>query len=217
MKQLIGLCLKNNIHFVYAISPGLDITYHSQPDNNALFNKCAQIVSLGVTHFAILFDDIELKQLKEQDAKYFASYAQAQAHVSNNLLRGLKQKIGESFGRLFFCPTQYCARMASPNVKESSYLIDLGDNLDKQVDIFWTVIKKKKKNFNPLPCTKTKIELKGPEIISTHISADSLIELSKALKRKPTIWDNFFANDYDMRRVYMGPYDQESRPFGRKH
>lgn len=39
-------------------------------------------------------------------------------------------------------------------------------------------------------------------------------ELTSVLKRKPTIWDNLHANDYDMRRLYLGSYDTESRPLG---
>ena len=31
--------------------------------------------------------------------------------------------------------------------------------------------------------------------------------LTKVLRRKPVIWDNIHANDYDHRRVFLGPYD----------
>src|SRR6185503_13078769 len=31
-------------------------------------------------------------------------------------------------------------------------------------------------------------------------------ELQKLLRRKPLIWDNLHANDYDGRRFYCGPY-----------
>ena len=29
---------------------------------------------------------------------------------------------------------------------------------------------------------------------------------SQVIKRKPIIWDNLHANDYDLQRVYLGPY-----------
>ena len=32
------------------------------------------------------------------------------------------------------------------------------------------------------------------------------MELAKVLRRKPVIWDNIHANDYDHRRVFLGPY-----------
>ena len=31
-------------------------------------------------------------------------------------------------------------------------------------------------------------------------------ELSKVIKRKPVLWDNLHANDYDIQRVFLGPY-----------
>lgn len=38
------------------------------------------------------------------------------------------------------------------------------------------------------------------------ISPHSIQTLSSVLKRKPVIWDNIHANDYDQRRVFLGPY-----------
>lgn len=35
-------------------------------------------------------------------------------------------------------------------------------------------------------------------------------ELADVLKRKPVIWDNLTANDFDQRRVFLGPYDGRS-------
>ena len=47
----------------------------------------------------------------------------------------------------------------------------------------------------------------GPKVISRDISTSSLEFVSKVLKRKPVIWDNIHANDYDQRRVFLGPFD----------
>ena len=38
----------------------------------------------------------------------------------------------------------------------------------------------------------------------------SIEELSEVLKRPPVIWDNLHANDYDQRRLFLGPYDGRS-------
>lgn len=35
----------------------------------------------------------------------------------------------------------------------------------------------------------------------------SIESVSKVLRRKPVIWDNSHANDYDQRRIFLGPYD----------
>ena len=59
----------------------------------------------------------------------------------------------------------------------------LGSQLDPDIGVFWT----------------------GPDIVSECISAESLREIGRVLRRKPVIWENFHANDYDIRRVHAGP------------
>ena len=39
------------------------------------------------------------------------------------------------------------------------------------------------------------------------MSVDGIKEVQKLIKRKPVIWDNIHANDYDQTRLYLGPYD----------
>ena len=50
----------------------------------------------------------------------------------------------------------------------------------------------------------------GPKVISKLITVESIEELSKTIKRPPVIWDNLHANDYDQRRLFLGPYDGRS-------
>ncbi len=50
----------------------------------------------------------------------------------------------------------------------------------------------------------------GPKVISKVISVESIEELSAVIKRPPVIWDNIHANDYDQRRLFLGPYDGRS-------
>ena len=35
---------------------------------------------------------------------------------------------------------------------------------------------------------------------------ESIEEITSVLKRRPLIWDNMHANDYDQKRLYLGPY-----------
>lgn len=46
----------------------------------------------------------------------------------------------------------------------------------------------------------------GPKVVSQELSAMLLEEVEGVLGRRPVIWDNLFANDYDCRRVFLGPY-----------
>ncbi len=52
--------------------------------------------------------------------------------------------------------------------------------------------------------------LVGPKVISKDITISSIDEVSTVLCRPPVIWDNLHANDYDQRRLFLGPYDGRS-------
>ncbi len=71
-----------------------------------------------------------------------------------------------------------------PDVRNSEYLNTVGSKLAPGIDIMWT----------------------GPKVISRFISPASIDELSETLRRKPVIWDNLHANDYDQKRLFLGPY-----------
>ena len=58
---------------------------------------------------------------------------------------------------------------------QSPYLNTLGAGLDPEIGIFWT----------------------GSKVVSEVITKDEILCLSRVLRRKPLIWDNLHANDYD--------------------
>jgi protein O-GlcNAcase / histone acetyltransferase len=165
LQLLIKNASDSDVDFIYAISPGLDINYETEA--NLLLNKIDQVIALGCKKFAILFDDIPGKPNADDQAKITN---QVLSHIPDN--------------RLLFCPTVYCDMMAEYKVEGNEYLIELGDTLDKGIDIMWT----------------------GPEVVSLEIPVESIVNLQKVIKRKPVIWDNIHANDYDLHRVFVGPY-----------
>jgi protein O-GlcNAcase/histone acetyltransferase len=182
--ELAGLIRDARSHgldFLYGLAPGLDIAYRAGPDVTALRDKVMQLVELGCHQFAILFDDIP-SALSAADLEHFGSAAGAQCAVTNALFRFVRERVPDT--RFLFCPTVYCGRMAQPTVSESAYLRELGERLTPEIQVLWT----------------------GPEIISETISVESIREVSPILRRRPVIWDNLYANDYDMRRLYLGPY-----------
>jgi protein O-GlcNAcase/histone acetyltransferase len=179
LARLVAAAKARGITMMAALAPCLDIRYADPAELAALLRRLDQFVSLGLTHFALLFDDIP-STLSPQDAAQFPSFAAAQCHIANAAWAYLCAKNG---ARLFFCPTEYCGRMAGGNVETSSYLRTLGAELSDNIDICWT----------------------GPEIISPEITTASLKTLAGVLRRKPVIWENFHANDYDIRRVHTGP------------
>ncbi len=60
MNELIKCATENNVHFVYALSPGLDMDLGAGYDTDfaKLVEKCESMYGLGVRDFAILLDDI---------------------------------------------------------------------------------------------------------------------------------------------------------------
>lgn len=47
-------------------------------------------------------------------------------------------------------------------------------------------------------------------MVSKDITVESIEEVSKILRRAPVIWDNIHANDYDQKRLFLGPYKGRS-------
>ena len=50
----------------------------------------------------------------------------------------------------------------------------------------------------------------GPKVISRLLTVESIEEITDVLRRPPVIWDNLHANDYDQKRVFLGPYSGRS-------
>uniref|UniRef100_A0A914C7W7 protein O-GlcNAcase n=1 Tax=Acrobeloides nanus TaxID=290746 RepID=A0A914C7W7_9BILA len=178
---LLGSLIKaaniNGIKFVYALSPGIDILYSEPKEIEAIQEKLIQVRSLGCSAFALLFDDIETN-MNERDKKKFPSFVMAQLTVSNVVF----EYIGKPL--FFFCPTEYCESRAVPSLEESSYLNTLGENLHTDIHILWT----------------------GPRVVSRLLTIEHIRKVSSVLRRKPLIWDNLHANDYDPKRVFLGPF-----------
>ncbi|XP_035216464.1 protein O-GlcNAcase-like isoform X2 [Stegodyphus dumicola] len=177
LTSLIQAAEENDIIFFYALSPGLDITYSNPKEITALKRKLEQVGQFGCTAFALLFDDIE-PEISETDKEVYQSFAHAQVAVANEIYEYL------SHPKFIFCPTEYCAARAIPNVQNSEYLNTIGQKLHLNIDVMWT----------------------GPKVISKDITIESIQELSEVLHRPPLIWDNLHANDYDQKRLFLGPY-----------
>lgn len=177
LTTLIQASKENNITFFYALSPGLDISYSNPKEIAALKRKLEQVSQFGCNAFALLFDDIE-PEISETDKEVYQSFAHAQVSVANEMYQHLNQP------KFIFCPTEYCAARAIPNVQNSEYLNTVGQKLHPGIDIMWT----------------------GPKVISKVITIESVQELSEVLHRPPLIWDNLHANDYDQKRLFLGPY-----------
>ena len=181
LAQLVEACRQRNVYFVYALSPGLDIRYRDETELDRLYARFEQMLAMGCEHFSLLFDDIP-DRLEPQDIARWGSLASAQCHVANAVFSWIRGQVPA--GRFIFCTTAYCGSMARRNLGGEGYLATIGHELSPEIDVLWT----------------------GPNIISREISVAHVQELQGVLRRKPLIWDNLHANDYDGRRFFCGPY-----------
>lgn len=179
--EIIRGCQQRELRFFYALGPGLDIRFSNPSDLQQLKKRFEQMLALGCGNFGLLFDDIP-DRMHAEDQKRWGTFASAQCHVTNALFKWVRER--SPHARFLFCPTPYCGRMAEHNYGGEGYLASVGRELLPEIDVFWT----------------------GPEIISREITVAHIQDLQKVLRRKPLIWDNLHANDYDGRRFFCGPY-----------
>lgn len=182
LMTLISAAREYEIEFIYAISPGLDITFSNPKEISTLKRKLDQVSQFGCRSFALLFDDID-HNMCAADKEVFSSFAHAQVSITNEIYQYLGEP--ETF---LFCPTEYCGTFCYPNVSQSPYLRTVGEKLLPGIEVLWT----------------------GPKVVSKEIPVESIEEVSKIIKRAPVIWDNIHANDYDQKRLFLGPYKGRS-------
>ncbi|XP_054020345.1 protein O-GlcNAcase-like [Dryobates pubescens] len=178
MQSLIKAAQEQGVEFVFAISAGQDMVFSSAGDRLLLQQKLRQVAAMGCHSFALLFDDID-PYMCQADRDVFPSLAKAQASVANEVYQQLGQP-----SIFLFCPTEYCSSLCTPSPSQSCYLLTIGQELLPGIGVIWT----------------------GPKVVSQELSATLLEEVEGVLQRRPVIWDNLYANDYDCRRVFLGPY-----------
>uniref|UniRef100_A0A671YFJ2 O-GlcNAcase n=1 Tax=Sparus aurata TaxID=8175 RepID=A0A671YFJ2_SPAAU len=156
LMTLIAAATEHGIEFIYAISPGLDITFSNQKEVSALKRKLDQVTHFGCKSFALLFDDID-HNMCPADKEVFST----SVLLWNILL-------------------PKCPSVSLPPHIQHSFL-----STDQQHSY-------------------------SPKVVSKDITVDSIEEVSKILRRAPVIWDNIHANDYDQKRLFLGPYKGRS-------
>jgi protein O-GlcNAcase/histone acetyltransferase len=180
-RELVQNCERLALQYIYGLSPGLDIRFSEDGEVCRIKSRFEQLQQVGVRHFALLFDDLP-GSMDEFDNAAYESLAAAQCDLTNQIFAWVREQVAD--GRFLFCPTPYCDRMDRAQHGGAGYLDDIGRLLHAEIDVLWT----------------------GPEIVSAEIPVESIERLARRIRRPPVLWDNLFANDYDFRRLYCGPY-----------
>eukprot|EP00096_Caligus_rogercresseyi_P012492 TRINITY_DN5243_c0_g1_i1.p1 TRINITY_DN5243_c0_g1~~TRINITY_DN5243_c0_g1_i1.p1 ORF type:complete len:654 (-),score=214.63 TRINITY_DN5243_c0_g1_i1:148-2070(-) len=179
LQTLLEAAKREGVRFFYGISPGLDVLYSSKDDLEVLKRKLDRLREIGCNGFALLWDDIDTC-LQDPDKEVFSSIGHAHACVSNEIFNHVSSDDVE----FLMCPLEYCASRADPDVSNSYYLLTLGELLHPDIGVFWT----------------------GSHVVSEVITLEEIRGISEVLRRKPVLWENLHANDYDAQRIFMGPY-----------
>jgi DNA-directed RNA polymerase subunit N (RpoN/RPB10) len=172
------LSKKNNINVIAGVAPGLDFNF-KQLHNVTINNKKSD--------FELLFK--KAKQLLENGA---SSIALMLDDIPNNFKKKfgidisegtyhaiLANKLSDNLGQnIFFVPRVYADELISD---DPAYLQDLSKTLNPKIKVFYcgkNVVAKTYKNYQ---------------------------KIKKILSNDIIIWDNFYANDYCPRRLFIGP------------
>ena len=175
--QFCTLARDHNVSIVAGIAPGLDFNHKdSTSDFNHLNSKASKLLNDGADKILVLWDDIEATSTDDLGN---LSEGAAHAQIVNQLAVKLKRPV-------WTVPRVYAAEIENNNC----YLEDFFTTLDPQHTVL----------------------LCGNAIVASSISQTDLYRLSRSnigtdkLKHRTVVWDNFYANDYCPRRLFMGPW-----------
>ena len=149
--------------------------------------------------------DKKIKQFKDIGFKDFAIFFddvdfernEILAKTHSDILNSVSDSINQdNQDALIFCPTVYCNRFAKGELKDSSYLKALSKEVPETIPMLWT----------------------GKEVVSKTINDVDILSLKQIIKNPIIIWDNYYANDYCPRKLFIGDYQgrdfSENSPMG---
>ena len=79
------------------------------------------------------------------------------------------------------CPTVYCSEILDRSPMGTDYLARLAADLPPPIDLLWT----------------------GESVVSRNLTCTDLDAATGLLDRAPVVWDNYLADDYCLRRVFL--------------
>ena len=178
-RKFTTLGKKNNINIIAGIAPGLEFNF-KQLDNRTKGDKNSD--------FQLLYK--KAKQLLDDGAKSIALLlddipSDFQLKFGNKISEGtyhgiLANKLLKKLGqKIFFVPRIYADELIKD---EPFYLRDLSKVLDKDINVFFC----------------------GKNVVSKKLT--NYKKINKILKNRIIFWDNYYANDYCPRRLFVGPY-----------
>ena len=172
MERLVAVAKKNNVRFIFAVSPGLDLNYKGskgEEDFKFMIKKLDAMYRIGVRDFAIFFDD-----LKDEKGRHNED-GELQAAFLNRVQKNLHERYRD-VARLIMVPTEYFYEDMVKGNKLKTYTKNLAENLDSQIVVLYT----------------------GRGVVCDGITDKELAEVNKIFGREVGIWWNYPVNDYPL-------------------
>ena len=169
LQNLVAIAKNDNVRFIFAISPGLDLKYKDDGDFRLLIKKFDAMYQIGVRDFAIFFDD-----LKDDKGRHHES-GKLQAEFLNRVQKNLHERY-KDVAPLIMVPTEYFYLDMIKGDKLTAYTRDLAENLDPRIVILYT----------------------GRGVVCDGITDKELAEVNKIFGREVGVWWNYPVNDYPL-------------------
>ena len=166
LKNLVDIALQNNVHFIFAVSPGLDLHYEGEKgeeDFQYMLNKLDSMYNIGIRDFAIFFDDLSGEQSGSNQANFL-----------NKLQNSLDKKYKDVYP-LITVPTQYTRNwMIDEDGNIRKYTLEFSSILNRNIIVLYT----------------------GDNVVCDGITEEHYQAAKDIYNRDLGIWWNYPVNDY---------------------
>ena len=166
LNNLAKIANQNKVHFIFAVSPGLDLNYEGEKgeqDLQSMINKLDSMYKIGIKYFAIFFDDLDGIQSGKKQANFL-----------NKLQNAINQKYVDA-NPLITVPTYYTRdSMIDEDGNVKAYTKEFSSLLNKNIIVLYT----------------------GDGVVCDGISDKSFQAAKNIYNRDLGIWWNYPVNDY---------------------
>lgn len=172
LTRLVALAKKNNVRFIFAVSPGLDLKYKGaagDADFNTMMRKLESMYQIGVRDFAIFFDD-----LKDDKGRHHEK-GKDQAEFLNRVQKTLREN-HKDVAPLITVPTEYFYEDMINGNNVKPYTRDLAENLDPKIIVLFS----------------------GRGVVCDGITNKEISAVNKIFGREIGVWWNYPVNDYSL-------------------
>ena len=172
-------CKNSKVNVIAGIAPGLDFNFNNLIHGNVR-KKNSDFISLYNKAQQLLGDGASSIALLLDDIpeNFRAKFGKK---ISEGTIHGiLANKLSESLNQnIYFVPRIYADELSR---NEPSYLKDLSIILNPEINVFYS----------------------GKYVVSKNLT--NYKKIFKVLNNKIIFWDNYYANDYCPRRLFIGPH-----------